>query len=92
MQEGLDFLGARKEFWQQQKPVYARRNEALAKKRAIYHHEKPKTSATVAVAIATKLFKKPVVKPKHSLSAVGNTTIAALEIASVDRQESVAEN
>jgi len=36
-QEALDFLSARKDFWQQQKPVYARKNEITAKRKAIYN-------------------------------------------------------
>lgn len=32
--EGLAFLSARKDFWQQQKPVYARKNELVATQRA----------------------------------------------------------
>jgi hypothetical protein len=30
--EALDFLRKRKDFWQQQKPVYARKNELVTKK------------------------------------------------------------
>ena len=50
VEEGLEFLGARKEFWQQQKPVYERRNEALARKRAIYHHDSPKAKGIAKAA------------------------------------------
>lgn len=34
--EALSYLEARKTFWQQQKPVYARKNEQALKKAAIY--------------------------------------------------------
>ena len=85
-QEGLEFLSERKEFWQQQKPVYARRNEALAKKRAIYHME-PKTKSTALVATAMMQFKKSTVKP--SLLAVGDTAFATIELStSFERRQS----
>ncbi len=35
-QEGLEYLAIRKEFWQQEKPIFSRRNELAAKKLAIY--------------------------------------------------------
>ena len=87
-QEGLEFLSERKEFWQQQKPVYARRNEALAKKRAIYHME-PKTKSTALVATAMMQFKSTV-KNKPSLLAVGDTAFATIELSSTpDRRQSL---
>jgi hypothetical protein len=86
-QEGLEFLSERKEFWQQQKPVYARRNEALAKKRAIYHME-PKTKSTALVATAMMQFKSTM-KPKPSLLAVGDTAFATIELSTTaERRQS----
>jgi hypothetical protein len=32
--EGLEYLDARKDFWQQQKPVYARKNELFASQKS----------------------------------------------------------
>ena len=91
-QEGLEFLSERKEFWQQQKPVYARKNEALAKKRAIYHDKEPKTKATALVANAMMKFQSPVKKQAPSFLAAGDTAYAAMELSAttvVDRRSSI---
>ena len=70
--------------------MYARRNEALARKRAIYHHEQPKTKAPALVATAMMQFKSPV-KNKISLAAVGDTAMVAVEYSSADKQDELTE-
>ena len=53
-QVGLDFLSARKDFWQQQKPIYAMRNELAAKmsaKRKDQRKKKAKKAAFASVKI-----------------------------------------
>ena len=38
--EGLEFLDERKDFWQQQKPVYARKNEMYTHQKSKQFHKK----------------------------------------------------
>ena len=38
--EGLKYLDERKDFWQQQKPVYARRNEMFTHQKSKQFHKK----------------------------------------------------
>ena len=90
-QEGLVFLSERKEFWQQQKPVYARKNEALAKRRAIYANQEPKAKASTNVVSSMLAFKALPNKNKPSLLAVGDTAFATIELASSDRRASLKE-
>ena len=66
--------------------MYARKNEALAKKRAIYHQE-PKVKATTLVANAMMKFQSPV-KNKPSFLAAGDTAFAAVELSAAERRSS----
>ena len=61
--EGLRYLDERKDFWQQQKPVYARRNEMLTPQKA----RRPKSTPK----------KTPSKKRAPKLSEIGQNALLA---------------